>query len=75
MFRFDLVILGDVDPKQLNAQHQENLNKLVSDFGGALLVVAGKRFMPQSYRRTTVDKLLPVEFDPPTLESNRTLRT
>jgi len=70
LFKYDLVILGDIDPKVLSAQNQENLNKLVSDFGGALLVVAGKRFMPSAYRRSPLDKLLPVEFDPPTLESN-----
>jgi hypothetical protein len=71
LFKFDLVILGDVDPKVLNAQHQDNLNKLVSDFGGGLLVLAGKRHMPSGYRRSAIDKLLPVEFDPPTLESNQ----
>ena len=71
LFKYDLVILGDVDPKVLNAQHQDNLNKLVSDFGGGLLVVAGKRFMPAQYRRSAIDKLLPVEFDPPTLESTQ----
>jgi hypothetical protein len=69
LFKFDLVILGDVDPKVLSAQHQDNLNRLVSDFGGGLLVLAGKRFMPGAYRRSALDKLLPVEFDPPTLES------
>ena len=71
LFKYDLVILGDVDPKIFTAQNQDNLNKLVSDFGGGLVVVAGKRFMPLAYRRTTIDKLLPVEFDPPTLESNQ----
>jgi len=71
LFKYDLVILGDVDPKVLTAQNQENLNKLVSDFGGALVVLAGKRFMPGSYRRGVLDKMLPVEFDPPTLESNQ----
>lgn len=69
LFKYDLVILGDVDPKVLTSQHQDNLNKLVSDFGGALLVIAGKRFMPGQYRRSALDRLLPVEFDPPTLES------
>ncbi len=73
LFKYDLVILGDVDPKVLTAQHQDNLNKLVSDFGGALVVIAGKRFMPGSYRRTALDKLLPVEFESPTLMSNQDL--
>jgi hypothetical protein len=71
LFKYDLIILGDVDPKILTTQHQENLNKLVSDFGGALVVLAGKRFMPAAYRRSVLDKLLPVEFDAPTLESNQ----
>jgi hypothetical protein len=69
LFQYDLVILGDLDPKILTTQHQENLNKLVSEFGGALVVLAGKRFMPASYRRSVLEKLLPVEFDAPTLET------
>ena len=68
LFKYDLVILGDLDPKFLTAQHQENLNKLVSEFGGALVVLAGKRFMPAAYRRSALDKLLPVEFEPPAFD-------
>jgi hypothetical protein len=71
LFKFDLVILGDVEPKVLTAQNQENLNKLVSEFGGGLLVLAGKRFMPGAYRRSPLEKVLPVEFDPLTLESTQ----
>lgn len=69
LFKYDLVILGDLDPKILTAQHQENLNKLVSDFGGALVVLAGKRHMPAQYRRAALEKLLPVEFDPAPLDT------
>lgn len=69
LFQFDLVILGDLDPKTLGPQHQENLNKLVSDFGGAVVILAGKRFMPAAYRRSALEKLLPVEFDPPALDT------
>jgi hypothetical protein len=71
LFKFDLVILGDVDPKVLSTQHQENLNKLVSDFGGGLLVLAGKRYMPGAYRRSVLDRILPVEFEAQTLGSNQ----
>jgi len=71
LFKYDLVILGDLDPRVLNAQHQDNLNKLVAEFGGGLIVLAGKRAMPASYRRTALDKMLPVEFDPPTIESKQ----
>jgi hypothetical protein len=69
LFKYDLVLFGDVDPKLVSAANLENLNELVSRFGGALVVVAGKRFTPNAYRRTVLEKLLPVEFEMPTLET------
>jgi hypothetical protein len=71
LFKFDLVILGDVDPKVMTANRLDNLNELVSRFGGALVVVAGKRFTPHAYRRTALDRMLPVEFDVPSPEADR----
>lgn len=71
LYKFDLVILGDLDPKQISSAQLENLQKLVSDFGGALVVMAGKRFMPQAFRRSALEKMLPVEFDAPTLEASQ----
>ena len=41
LFKYDLVIFGDVDPRHISAVQLENLNELVSRFGGALVVVAG----------------------------------
>src|SRR5205085_10912052 len=46
------------------------LNEFVSRFGGALVMVAGKRFSPSAYRRSVLEKMLPVEFDAPTIESS-----
>jgi hypothetical protein len=71
LFKYDLVILGDVEFKALTSAQLENLGELISRFGGALVVIAGKRAMPHAYRRTVIEKMLPVEFDPPTLASNR----
>ena len=68
LFKYDLVIFGDVDPRQMSAAHLENLNELVSRFGGALVVVAGKRFTPNAFRRTVLENLLPVEFEGPSIE-------
>jgi hypothetical protein len=65
LFRYDVVILGDVDPQRMSAASLENLSEWVSRFGGALIVVAGKRWTPQAYRRSPLEKMLPVE-----LESN-----
>jgi hypothetical protein len=63
LFKYDLVVLGDVDPRRLPAQSQENLNELVSRFGGAVIVLAGKKYMPAAYRRTALERMLPVELE------------
>ena len=68
LFKYDLVIFGDVDPRHMSGTHLENLNELVSRFGGALAVVAGKRFTPNAYRRTVLENLLPVEFEGASIE-------
>lgn len=70
LFKYDLVIFGDIDPRHLSGTHLENLNELVSRFGGALVVVAGKRFTPNAYRRTVLENLLPVEFEGLSLEGS-----
>ncbi|MBL50161.1 MAG: hypothetical protein CMP28_14610 [Roseibacillus sp.] len=61
LFDFDLVLLGDVDPRYLPEGHLALLGEYVSSAGGALVVIAGKRYMPSSYRRTMLEQLLPVE--------------
>jgi uncharacterized membrane protein len=71
LFAYDLVILGDLDPKALSTAQLENLNEWVSKFGGALVVVAGKRFTPMAYKQTLLERLLPVEFEAPTLGSTQ----
>jgi len=63
LLKYDLVIYGDVDPKKITAAQLENLNEFVSRFGGAFVMVAGKRFAPAAYRRSVLEKMLPVEFD------------
>ena len=70
LFEYDLVIFGDVDPKAVSAAQLENLNELVSRFGGALVVVAGKRFTPHAYRRGLLERMLPVEYDSPNLTTS-----
>ena len=70
LFKFDLVIFGDVDPKALSAEQMKNLSEYVSKFGGALVMVAGKRFSPGAYRRTLMEQMLPVEFETVALAAN-----
>lgn len=63
---FDVVILGDVNPRgQRDAQRMDEFLKSLAEFvrekGGGLLVVAGERFMPRTYRETPLREILPIE--------------
>jgi uncharacterized membrane protein len=60
---YDLIILGDVDPKTFSSEQLGHLGRFVSDFGGSLLMVAGKRYSPYAYRKTVIERMLPVEFE------------
>jgi hypothetical protein len=69
LFNFDVVMFGDVDPRKLPPNGVENLSALVSQFGGSVVFVAGKRFTPNSYRRTVIEQMLPVDVDTGTFET------
>jgi hypothetical protein len=59
---FDVVIVGDVAPHQVQDAGWDLLNNYVREEGGTLVLIAGKRFMPLGYRSETLDNLLPVEY-------------
>jgi hypothetical protein len=61
LFKYDMVIIGDVDSKSFTTDQLDALSEFVSKFGGAVLFIAGKNFMPESYRGTEIEKMLPVE--------------
>jgi hypothetical protein len=62
---FDVVILGDVDPKDKRepkmAEFLEDLAEWVKKRGGGLLMVAGPRHAPHAYKKTPLADVLPVE--------------
>ncbi len=62
-FKYDLVILGDVDATFFNADEFSRLEELVRERGGSLLMLCGSRYSPTSYAGTPVEKMLPVHFD------------
>jgi uncharacterized membrane protein len=64
LFEYDVVVFGDVDPKTLSVTQMENLNEFVSRFGGAFVMIAGRRHSPISYAETPISDMLPVEFEP-----------
>ena len=69
LFKYDLIIIGDVDPKAFSATQYDAITEFVSKFGGSLIVMAGHNFSPAAYRRTPLEKLLPIELGAPSAES------
>jgi len=62
-FKYDLVILGDVDAEFFTVEELQILEELIRDRGGSLLVLCGSRFTPTSYGGTVVEKMMPVAFE------------
>ena len=62
-FKYDLVILGDVDSAFFTPEELGLLEELVRDRGGSLLVLCGPTHTPSSYSGTPVESMLPVRFD------------
>jgi len=60
--KFDVIVLGDVDPADLNADALKAIKRFVEDRAGTLVVVAGPRHMPHAYGKTPLADLLPVTF-------------
>ena len=64
LFKYDLIILGDVAPSRFSAAQMSALEEFVQRFGGCILFVAGPRNSPSAYAGSIFEKLLPVELDP-----------
>ncbi|MGB0291514.1 MAG: hypothetical protein ACPGIA_02945 [Luteolibacter sp.] len=62
-FKYDLVILGDVDSGFFTTEELELLEELIRDRGGSLLVLCGPMHTPSSYSGTSIETMLPVRFD------------
>lgn len=65
--KYDVIIIGDVNgdvnAHNFNSGQMQAISDLVSSFGGGLIFIAGKKFMPDTYRRTLLEPLFPVEFE------------
>ena len=71
--KYDVVILGDVDPKQLPRADAvfESLAKYVKDQGGGLMMLAGEHANPHAYRDTPLADVMPVVCDGPAADRRR----
>ena len=63
-FKYDLVILGDVDASFFSDEELGLLEELIRDRGASLLMLCGPMHSPGSYTGTPVQTMLPVRFDP-----------
>jgi len=57
---YDVVLIGDVDPRQFTDQQLQLFAEFVSKKGGGFGMVAGPRWSPQAYRNTAIEPMLPV---------------
>jgi hypothetical protein len=59
---YDVVVLGDANPALFGQSGLLNLLRFVTErqSGGALVAIAGPRFMPWAYRDTPLGALLPI---------------
>ncbi len=65
LFAYHVILLGDVPPSRFGATEEEraeflDLIKSFVEHGGGLGLIAGQRAMPEAYRETAIEDLLPV---------------
>jgi len=63
--KFDVIVLGDVEPSVLRNDDLEAIQKFVTERAGTLIVVSGPRHMPHAYADTPLAEMLPVSFTAP----------
>jgi len=56
----DVVIFGDVDPKQFSDSQLQLVSDFVSKKGGGFGMIAGPKCAPQAFRNTPIESILPV---------------
>lgn len=63
LFRYDVILLGDIDPSSLSPIVLKNLQDYVRDAGGGLVLMAGPRHNPLKFQGTPLETLLPVDLE------------
>lgn len=57
---YDVILLGDVDPRQFSDFQLQLIAEFVSKLGGGFGMVSGPAYSPHAYRGTAIEPLLPV---------------
>jgi hypothetical protein len=63
LFRYDVLIVGDVDPSLLNTRQMEDIVEFVTKRGGGLYLVAGELFNPLALDGKPLELLLPIRLE------------
>lgn len=63
LFKYDVLILGDVNPALLTQSVLENIYEFVNVRGGGLVIMSGPKYMPQAYRDSPLAPLFPASVD------------
>jgi uncharacterized membrane protein len=62
LMEYDVVLFGDVDPRQFTDSQLQLVNEFVSEKGGGFGMIAGPRWSPQAFKGTAIEPILPVDF-------------
>jgi len=62
LFEYDIIVLGDLPPEIIGNSAMQAMSDWVSQFGGGLIMLAGRANMPWDYLSTPLADIIPVEF-------------
>jgi uncharacterized membrane protein len=60
LMEYDVVLFGDVDPRQFTDAQLQMVAEFVAEKGGGFGMVAGPRWAPHAFRNTAIEPILPV---------------
>ncbi len=60
LMEYDVVVFGDVEPRQFTDNQLQLVADFVSKRGGGFGMIAGPRWSPHAFRNTAIEPLLPV---------------
>lgn len=61
MLEYDVVLIGDVDPRELSDAQLQLVQDFVARRGGGFGMIAGPRFSPAAWKGTAIESILPVD--------------
>ncbi|WP_254509977.1 VWA domain-containing protein [Anatilimnocola floriformis] len=73
LFKYDVLILGDVNPALLTNSVLENIYEFVNVRGGGLIMMAGPKYLPLAYRDSPLAALFPANVDSFTVPDSDTI--